>query len=254
MKMRVLGCAGGIGGQEKLTTCLAVDEDILLDAGTGLSSLTLDQLVGINHIFITHSHLDHVAGLALLVDAVQGKRTGSLNVYATQPVIDALKKHLFNWVLWPDFTRIPNETQPAMRWQPIEYGQTLVLNGRLITPHAVNHTVGSAAYWVRAASGGFLFTGDMSSTPSLWEKMAGEKLLKQVIVDCSFTNADRELAEKSLHFCPQTLMEETRFLPEAIEFLIYHLKPGQEQQIMRELGEDTARSYRAVKCGDTFAY
>lgn len=254
MKMRVLGCAGGIGGRERLTTCLMVDRDLLLDAGTGVASLSLDELTQIRHVFITHSHLDHVAGLALLVDAAQVNKAGGITVYATQKVIDALKKHLFNWVLWPDFSTIPNPSEPVMRWQAIEHGATLALDGRLITPFAVNHTVGSSAYWMRAASGGFLFTGDMGSTPALWEKMAAEPLLRQVIVDCSFTNADRALAEKSLHFCPHTLSEEIRTLPQAIEFLIYHLKPGQEELIMRELAEEGGRPFKAIRCGDEFEY
>lgn len=254
MKMRVLGCAGGIGGREKLTTSLMVDNDILLDAGTGVTSLGLNELAQIRHIFITHSHLDHVAGLALLVDAVQVNRAGAITVYATQKVIDALKKHLFNWVLWPDFTTIPNEREPAMRWQAIDYGATVELGGRLITPWKVNHTVGSAAYWVRNASAGFLFTGDMGSTPELWENAARAKPLSQVIVDCSFTNADRALAEMSLHFCPDTLCEEIGALPAEIEFLIYHLKPGQEELIMHELAGEGSRLFRAVRCGDVFDY
>ena len=254
MKMRVLGCAGGIGGRERLTTCLMVDHDILLDAGTGVTSLALDELRQIRHVFLTHSHLDHVAGLALLVDAAQISKSGGITVYATQKVIDALKMHLFNWVLWPDFSTIPNEREPAMRWQAIEHGVALELGGRLITPFAVNHAAGASAYWVRSARGGFLFTGDMGSTPQLWERLADEPLLRQVIVDCSFTNSDSALAELSLHFCPHTLSEEIRAMPQAIEFLIYHLKPGQEDLIMRELAEESSRQFRAVHCGDVFEY
>jgi len=254
MKMRVLGCAGGIGGRERLTTCLMVDNDILLDAGTGVASLALDELAQIRHVFLSHTHLDHVAGLALLVDAAQVNKAGGITVYATQQVIDALKKHLFNWVLWPDFTTIPNEREPAMRWQPVEHGATLDMGGRLITPYPVNHTPGASAYWVRSAADGFLFTGDLGSTPQLWEKVAGEKLLRHVIVDCSFANADRALAELSLHYCPQTLIDEIRAMPRAVEFLIYHLKPGQEDLIMRELAEDGSRPFRAIHCDDVFEY
>jgi 3',5'-cyclic-nucleotide phosphodiesterase len=254
MKLCVLGCAGGIGGREKLTTSLMVDSDILLDAGTGVTTLGLDELSQIRHIFITHSHLDHVAGLALLLDAVQVNKSGAITVYATQKIIDALKKHLFNWILWPDFTTIPNEHAPAMRWQALDYGATIELDGRRITPLAVNHTAGSAAYWVRTAGGGFLFTGDMGSTPALWEHVAREKPLSQVIVDCSFTNADRTLADMSLHFCPETLCADIRALPRDIEFLIYHLKPGQEDMIMRELASDGSRPFRAIRCGDVFEY
>lgn len=255
MKLRVLGCAGGIGGRERFTTCLALDDDILLDAGTGIANLGLEELRRIRHVFLTHSHLDHVAGLALLADAAMiGNNGAGITVHATQPVIDILKKHLFNWHLWPDFGAIPDAQRPTLRWQTMAYGDTVALDGRLITPHAVNHMPGSSAWWVRNADGGFLFTGDMGSTPALWQVFAQEKLLRHVIVDCSFVNADRALADISLHFCPQTLMQDLRDMPPAPEILIYHLKPGQEDLIMGELAADGKRPFRAVRNGDIFEY
>jgi glyoxylase-like metal-dependent hydrolase (beta-lactamase superfamily II) len=255
MKLQVLGCAGGIGGHERLTTSLLVDRDILLDAGTGLASLDIDQLVSIDHVFITHSHLDHVAGLALLLDAVQGKKRGPVTVHATEKVIAALKKYLFNWVLWPDFATIPNPENPTLRWEPIEPNQSIELGGRVLTAHTVNHTVGSAAYWVHNKKSGFLFSGDMASTPELWTALRGESMLAKVIVDCSFANADREIAERSLHFCPRTLLDDIDSVSSAVEFLIYHLKPGHEDLIMRELrSEAGARKFTALKCGDVFVF
>jgi cAMP phosphodiesterase len=255
MKLRVLGCAGGIGGRERLTTSLLVDEDILLDAGTGVTSLDVEQLIRIEHVFITHCHLDHVAGLALLVDSIQGKRSSPITVHGTEKVVASLKKHLFNWVLWPDFATIPSNEHPSMRWEIIEPGQTIDLGNRHLTPHVVNHTVGSVAYMVKNARSGFVFSGDMSSTPELWAALHNEKGLSKVIVDCSFTNADMELAAKSMHFCPRSLIEDIRGMTRAIEFLIYHLKPGQEDQIMRELAEDgEGRPFRALKCGDEFVF
>ena len=68
------------------------------------------------------------------------------------------------------------------------------LGNRHLTAHVVNHTVGSVAYMVANAKSGFLFSGDMSSTPELWTALRAEKKLSKVIVDCSFTNADMELA------------------------------------------------------------
>lgn len=255
MKLQVLGCAGGIGGHERLTTSLLVDDDILLDAGTGLTSLDIDQLIRIEHVFITHCHLDHVAGLALLVDSILGKKSGPITVHATKEVIASLKKHLFNWVLWPDFATIPNAENPSLRWHIVQPGTTVDIGNRHLTPHVVNHTVGSVAYLVNSAKSGFLFSGDMSSTPELWTALRHEKKLAKVIVDCSFTNADMELAAKSMHFCPRSLIDDIRTMAHSIEFLIYHLKPGQEDQIMRELAEDGGgRPFRALKCGDVFVF
>ena len=47
MKLRSLGCAGGIGGELR-TTSFLIDDDILIDAGTGLGGLSLAELVAID--------------------------------------------------------------------------------------------------------------------------------------------------------------------------------------------------------------
>jgi cAMP phosphodiesterase len=255
MKLQVLGCAGGIGGRERLTTCLLVDDDILLDAGTGLATLEMEQLVKIEHIFLSHSHLDHIAGMALLADAVLGKRSGPVTIHATEKVIATLKSHFFNWLIWPDFTTIPTVDDPILRWDTLQTGVPIDLQGRVIVANPVHHTVDAVSYFVRKKAGGFLFTGDMSTTPSLWQKMKAESALSKVIVDCSFTNADAELAALSGHYCPQSLLEDIQTMPESAQFLIYHLKPGQEDMIMQEVkGAANGRSFEALKCGDQFLF
>lgn len=255
MRLQVLGCAGGIGGRESATTSLLVDDDILLDAGTGLATLALERLVCIDHVFITHSHLDHVAGLAFLVDAVLGKREGPVTVHASARVIETLKRHLFNWVLWPDFAAIPDTVNPILRWSEIASGEAVHIGDRRLVPHPVNHTVGSFAYLVDNGRAGFLFTGDMASTSTLWDAMRGQALLRQVIVDCSFPDADREIADRSLHFCPASLVADLTGLAPQVEVLIYHLKPGHEETIMRELREQGgARTFTALSGGDVFNF
>jgi glyoxylase-like metal-dependent hydrolase (beta-lactamase superfamily II) len=255
MRLQVLGCAGGIGGRERLTTSLLVDHDILLDAGTGMTSLGIEQLVRIDHVFISHCHLDHVAGLALLVDAVLGKRKAPVTVHATEKVIAALKQHLFNWVLWPDFAAIPDAQHAILQWNPIARDEAIALDGRTVQACPVNHTDGSSAYWVHKDRAGFLFTGDMASTPDLWSAFRSEPRLQKVIVDCSFANADAEIADKSRHFCPRSLLADIAAMPLSVEFLIYHLKPGHEDLIMQELkDEGGTREFKALKCGDIFDF
>lgn len=255
MELTVLGCAGGIGGRERETTCLWLDDDILLDAGTGLSQLNIQQLVGIDHIFLTHSHLDHVAGLALLLDAVAGKKRYPVTVHATEKVTALLKQHLFNWILWPDFSTIPTSDNPILRWEPIEPGQEITLHGRSIAAHAVNHTHGSVAYSVRKTTTGFLFSGDMCATPALWEAVTHEKGIHQIIVDCSFPNAEADLAAKSMHFCPASLVQDVSAISEPMNFLIYHLKPGQEDAIMQELMQaESIHTFIALQNFDKFNF
>ena len=48
MKLRILGCSGGIGGEHLRTTSLLVDDDVLIDAGTGVGDLPIADLARID--------------------------------------------------------------------------------------------------------------------------------------------------------------------------------------------------------------
>ena len=141
MKVRILGCSGGIGGCHLRTTSIMVDHDILIDAGTGLGDLSIPELAQINHLFLTHTHLDHIACLPLMVDTVGDMRERPLTVHATEAVIETLHAHVFNWLIWPDFCEIPGIEKPFMKFQPLNLASQLFSMGvpslrcRLITPY-----------------------------------------------------------------------------------------------------------------------
>ena len=157
MRLRVLGCSGSIGGQHNRTTSFLVDQDILIDAGTGVGDLSLPELTLIDHIFVTHSHLDHVNSIAFFLDSVGALRPKPVTVYAMAPTIETLKKHLFNWDIWPDFTQIPTPEQPWLRYHEIDVGTVITLGGRKITALPAIHTVpglppGRSCIWARSAT------------------------------------------------------------------------------------------------------
>jgi 3',5'-cyclic-nucleotide phosphodiesterase len=255
MNLQVLGCGGGIGGRESWTTSLLVDDDILIDAGTGVGRLGMDELTRIDHVFLTHSHVDHIVGLAFLADAVLGRRAGALTVHATERSLDALRKHLFNWVLWPDFSVLPTKEDPTVRWQVLEPHVPIDLGTRTIVAHPVNHTVEGVAYVVTQARSGFLFTGDTATCPALWSYVAGDARLSAALVDCSFPDADADIATASRHYCPSTLLADIGNVPAAVRFLVTHLKPGSEEDILDELrANGVGRAFSALRSGDRFTF
>src|SRR5438045_1003394 len=115
MKLRILGCSGGIGGRHLRTTSMLLDNDVLIDAGTGVSDLSLTELSMIDHVFVTHSHLDHVTSIPFMVDTVGGMRDRPLTVHALPETVEVLRNHLFNWSIWPDFTQIPSIENPLLK-------------------------------------------------------------------------------------------------------------------------------------------
>ena len=114
MKVEILGCSGGMGAGE-YTTCYRVNEHTLLDAGTGLGRLSHNEQLKIKHIFITHSHMDHICFLPLLIDNLFEHLKEPLQVYALPEVLATLREHIFNWEIWPDFSTLPKIGRASCR-------------------------------------------------------------------------------------------------------------------------------------------
>jgi cAMP phosphodiesterase len=243
MKIRVLGCSGGIGGRHLRTTSLLVDHDILIDAGTGVEELSLAELKAIDHVFITHSHLDHIASLPMMVDTVGETRQKPLTVHATAPTIEILRKHIFNWLIWPDFTVIPDDQSPFMRFSTISLDETLVFDQRRITVLPAEHTVPAVGYLLESGAASIAFTGDTGVNPSLWPRLNAVKHLKTLIIETAFPDAQRELALASKHLCPSMLAAELANLHHYPEVFITHLKPGRIEETMTEV-ETVAAAYQ----------
>jgi ribonuclease BN (tRNA processing enzyme) len=234
MKLRILGCGGGIGSGMR-TTSLLIDDDILIDAGTGVGDLSLEALARIDHIFITHSHLDHVACIPLLVDTVGSLRDTPITVHATPATLDILKEHLFNWKMWPDFTRIPNLQTPFMRYETLAVGRTVDIGGRMITPVPANHVVPTVGFHLDSGDHSLVFTGDTTTNDALWNVVNEVANLKYLIIETAFCNADKDIAMASKHLCPSMLADELAKLTRPAEIYITHLKPGEAEQTMREI-------------------
>ena len=255
MKVKVLGCSGGIGGKHLRTTSLRVDNDVLIDAGTGVADLSLTELSMVDHIFLTHSHLDHIATIPFIVDTVGAMRDKPLTIYAIEETLDTLEKHIFNWSVWPDFTVIPSADKPFMRYQRIKVGQTIDLNGRLLTVLPANHTVPAVGYQIDSGVSSLVFSGDTYVNDPLWKLVNRIPNLKYLIIETAFCNREKQLAIASKHLCPSLLAEELAKLERSAEIFITHLKPGEIELTMQEI-EEYAGDYkpRMLQNGQVFEY
>lgn len=240
MKLRVLGCSGGIGGNAH-TTSFLVDRDVLIDAGTGVHELSLTELSAIDHIFITHAHLDHIVSIPLLVDSVGFMRERPITVYATAETLDVLRQHIFNWKIWPDFSEIPNAQQPFMRYQAIQVGEVIALQDRKFTALPANHVVPAVGYHLDSGTASLIFSGDTTTNDALWEIVNGVDNLRHLIIETAFSNNEKQLAILSKHLCPSLLVEELAKFKGEAEIFITHLKPGEVELIMREIDQTRQR-------------
>ncbi len=254
MQVRILGCSGGIGGTLH-TTSMLVDHDILIDAGTGVSDLTLSELEQIDHVFLTHAHLDHIASLPLIVDTVGPLRRRPLTVHCLPEVQKSLQDHIFNWKIWPDFGQIPSKEAPFLLWHAIELGQTVDMGGRKFTTLPANHVVPAVGYWLDSGQSSLVFTGDTTTNDALWKVVNKIRDLRYLIIETAFPNTERELAIQSKHLCPSLLADELRKLKLTVQVFITHLKPGAVTQTMAEVEEDASQfSPRMLANGQVFRF
>ena len=234
MKLTVLGCSGGIGSGRH-TTSLLVDDDVLIDAGSGITTLDFEQLLKIDHVFLTHAHLDHVLGLPLLLDSVGDLRDTPVAVHALPEVLEVLATHLFNWQLWPDFRVIPSAEAPWLRFEPLGFGEAFTLKGRTFRPLPVNHVVPACGLHVATHAGSLVFSGDTTHSEAFIQALNAIADLRHLIIETSFENELVDIAKASKHHWPDSLAAELRMLSVRPKVWITHLKPGNEAAIMNEL-------------------
>ena len=256
MSIRVLGCSGAIAAGCR-TTAFLLDEAILIDAGTGVGDLSLEELARIDHICISHSHLDHILSIALLADAVMRQRisagSGPITVHALPETIEALRTHIFNGVIWPNFLRLPSPDEPALRLQAFALGDVLELSGRQIEVLPAVHTVPAVGFGVKGARGWWVFTGDTGPNPALWPLLARRKVA-QIVIETAFSDDERELARISGHLCPARLADELGSLDAAVEVYVTHIKPGEGDAVMADIERLKIRhDVHMLRAGHVFA-
>ncbi|MFA6178277.1 MAG: 3',5'-cyclic-nucleotide phosphodiesterase [Candidatus Methylopumilus sp.] len=238
MQVKILGCSGGIGGNLR-TTSLLVGDNILVDAGTGVGDLSIEQLLAIDHIFVTHSHLDHIACIPFLVDTVMGIRSKPVIVHATVETLEVLKQHIFNWKVWPDFNAIPDAENPLLQYSEVKLGVPVNIGTCQFTALPANHVVPAVGYRIDSGKSSLVFTGDTTTCDALWEQVNQIENLKYLIIETAFSNGEFELAKLSKHLCPSMLVDELAKLIRPARVYITHLKPGEGETIMYEIEQSS---------------
>jgi 3',5'-cyclic-nucleotide phosphodiesterase len=253
--LRLLGCSGGIGGTARRTTCYGLDDTVLIDAGTGAGELSLEHMARIDHIVLTHAHLDHIACLPLLLDSVAASRETPLQIWALPAVIDIVRAHVFNDQIWPDFTKIPNEIQPFVELNTLPVGVPLEIAGLRFTPLPGRHGIPACGYRVQKGEVALAFSGDTIDCPAFWEAIAGDRALAAVIIECSYPIQMAEMAALSMHLDVSTVARRLAALPDNVASIVVHRKPGMEEEIAQQLKSALpGRDLRLPVHGDVYRF
>ncbi len=234
MKLTVLGCDGGIGGARH-TTCLKLGAHTLIDAGTGLASLSLSEMAAIDRVFLTHAHLDHIALLPLLIDSVGATRSRPLQVWALPDTLRSLREHIFNWHIWPDFTQLPTPQSPRLSWCQLAVGERFEVDDGVLEVLPARHTVPAVGYRLQGPTGSLVFSGDTLHDADFWLKLENCPDLRHLLIECAFPDEEAALAREACHYSPSRLAEDLARLSDAPQVWISHLKPTDAERTLAQI-------------------
>jgi cAMP phosphodiesterase len=215
---------------------MLIDDDVLLDAGTGIGDLSLGDMQSIRHVFLTHAHLDHIAGLPLLIDSIFSDNVDiPVTVYGRSETLRAIQEHIFNWVIWPDFAELPSKENPMLHYSECNPGDTITIGHRNFHAIDVNHSVPAIGYTVQNSGGVFAVSGDTQSNKTLWPVLNACSDLAALVIEVSFPNELAELATVAGHYCPSTMSRDLELLDHDPDIWLTGMKPGEEERILRQV-------------------
>lgn len=191
---------------------------------------------------ISHSHLDHLAGLI-----INSPEDTTKNIYALPDCINTFKTHYFTWKSWANFG--DEGEAPVLNkyhYQTLVPGKEVRITNTdmLVKAFPLSHSnLTSTAFLVRSKNNYLLYLGDTGcdelekshNLQTLWQAVGPlikAHQLKAMMIEVSFPD---EQPDKSLfgHLTPRLLMQEMRVLAgyssanalKNFNIVITHLKP-----------------------------
>jgi cAMP phosphodiesterase len=235
--IKILGAYGGKATNMELTS-LQLSKEIVLDAGNILEGLG-NGIRNINHLFITHAHLDHINDIGFLVDATFENRKKPLRIYGQKNTLESIHKHILNWEIWPDFTQINLIDSPLKSIELVEVklDEIIEIDDCKVKAIKNNHTVSSNGYVIeKNNSSAILFSSDTYCCDNIWDEINNNKKIKAAIMDVSFPSRMEQLAFDSKHLTPKLLKQELKKLQrDDVTIYVNHIKPTYRIDVVREV-------------------
>jgi cAMP phosphodiesterase len=233
-----------------------VNDVLMLDAGTITAALNIGAQSKITDILISHTHLDHIKSLLFLADNIVGRVKKPILIRSVPKVLAAIRKHLMNNIIWPDFTKIPTRKNPVLTYAPMPMGKTVSIAGLKVRAIPMNHPVPAVGFLVGDGKSSFLYSADTGPNEVLWKEASRVKNLSAIIVDTSFPNSLDGVAGVSGHFTPAQLHADLAKAKVAnnISIYIYHIKPVHHKKVISELAGLGRKNVKILQEGKTYHF
>jgi ribonuclease BN (tRNA processing enzyme) len=245
------GCASA----QQHTCCFVIDDCVAIDAGSLATSTNKTQKAKIRDIILSHAHLDHIAGLPIFIDDLFANLEKPIRIHATVEVIKALKDHIFNWVIYPDFSELKNENGKILVYQSFTTQDDIKIAHLNVKAIEVNHKVPSVGLIFSDGNTKVALSGDTSEMSEFWEIVNAEKNLDILLIECAFPNEFNDLAHTSHHLTPNLLKKELeKFNVKNCPIYIVNLKPMYREQIVAELCSLKIENLNILEVGKVYEF
>lgn len=235
MKVKLLGSSLEDATKRQYVSSYLINDSVAIDAGCLGFHGTPQQQERVQHLFLTHSHADHIASLPIFVENAWTPAEKCPLVYGIPETLEAVQKHIFNNVIWPDFVAFSRNMPPFLRLCRVEEEVAVHADGLIVTPVSVNHLVPTVGFVVSDGENAVIFGADSGPTQRLWEIAHQTPGLRAVFLEACFPNSLKRLAQDSLHLTPEMFCGEVAKIPAGVKVIAVHIKVRYREQVIREL-------------------
>lgn len=245
----------GTASERQHLMSMVVDDRVAVDAGCLALSCSDLQRRQVRDIILTHTHLDHIAGLPLFIDDMFASLTEPVRIHATREMIDILERDLFNWAIYPRFSELSNEHGPVLEYAEFECGARFEAGHLSAQSVRVNHKVSALGYLISDHESTLAITGDTAETDEFWQLCNESSKLKAVFVECAFPNGLEQLAIASNHLTPARLKSELEKLTQQdLPIYIINLKPMYREKVIKEIEKASMPRVEILSVGKVYTF
>lgn len=252
MRIQVVGSSVEPAAQQFAATYL-LNDSIALDAGV-IGLLPMPRQRRIQHVILSHGHLDHIGSLPLFLDNVFSPGPDAPTIYASAPVLEALQQDVFNDRVWPDLIRISKSEFPFFRLVELRAGEPVMIEGLKVTPVPLDHVVPTFGFVLDDGRSSIGHVSDTGPTQDIWDALNRQDNLKGVFLEAAFPDSFLWLAEKAKHLTPKLFGAEVQKLKRNVPIIAIHLKPSFSEKISDELNALGIRQLQIAASGQTFEF
>lgn len=235
MKLTLIESSVGPGPRQQILASFLVNDDIVIDAGSVGFFSPLEVQRKIQHVFISHSHIDHIASLPIFIDNVYQQGPDCPTIYASRHTQSCLQSDIFNDRLWPDMVRLSMQESPFLRFSEAESEATVEIGDVRVTPVLLNHLVPTFGFIIADNNAAIAIVSDTSPTDRIWEVINQTPNLKAVLLEASFPNDMEWLADRAKHLTPSLFAAEQAKLEHDVPVIAVHIKTAYDEQVRSEL-------------------